>query len=85
MSPLDVCHLALVAVGGLVVLLWALPAPCRCEKCGFHVNERRLAALQQVETKHDYEHKGPAFRNGDPDRYPCADDTCPRNPPARDA
>jgi hypothetical protein len=25
------------------VMLHILPAPCKCEKCGFHVNERRVS------------------------------------------
>jgi len=34
----------------------------------------------QAALRHDYEHKGGGFRDGDPDRFNCPDDQCPRNP-----
>lgn len=80
MSPLDITHGALVLLGALILLLWAIPSPCRCDHCGFHTNERRMKALRQAELNHDYAHKGPGFEDGSPDIQACNDETCPRNP-----
>jgi hypothetical protein len=62
-------QIALVIVGGLAVILWAIPGPCVCTSCGFHVNERRMAAARQEELNHDYAHK-----HG----LSCGDDDCTR-------
>lgn len=85
MTELDICHIALVIVGGLTILLWALPGPCVCEKCAFHTNERRMKALRQAELNHDTEHKGFGWKPGAPDRIDCHDETCPRNRRHEDA
>lgn len=87
-------HNTLVTIGiacmfALAWLGWA--RRCSCEKCAFHRNEDRMERLRAAETaekykadqatlRHDYEHKGGGFRDGDPDRFNCPDDTCARNP-----
>lgn len=53
---------------------------CRCEKCSFHVNEDRMARAKQADLSHETEHKGFAWREGDPDRYMCRRPDCDRNP-----
>lgn len=80
MSHIDVLSLALAIAMLGALLLYLMPGPCRCEKCGFHVNERRMAAERQRELKHDVAHKGFGYRDGDPDMYACGDEQCPRNP-----
>lgn len=80
MSHEQLLLVALVGMFLLVVAVWAIPGPCACEKCGFHVNERRMEAVRQAELAHEYEHKGPAWNGLSPDRYPCRDSECPRNP-----
>lgn len=71
-------------------LLWLLPGRCRCEKCSFHVNERRVARLEadrvrveererQIVLRHDAEHKGWGWATGAEDRFNCADEKCNRN------
>ena len=59
--------------------LWWWASRCRCGKCSFHENERRMAALKQVELRHDFMHKGIGFKDTDPDRYDCPDEACVRN------
>jgi len=74
---------ALVGLGFLVVMVWALPGPCACQKCGFHANERRMAALRRAEARHDAQHRGfraPGMPAPTADRWPCSDPTCERNP-----
>ncbi len=81
-----VLALALVYVYG-----WLDRKGCRCEKCAFHTNERRMAILKQKEDferrqadqadlQHDYWHKGAGWTDTMPDKFPCPDKTCPRNP-----
>lgn len=53
---------------------------CRCDKCAYHVNERRMAALRQAELRHDLAHKGFGWKEGDPDLFPCNQAGCDRNP-----
>jgi hypothetical protein len=69
-DPVTLLQSALVVVGALALLLWAIPGPCKCEKCGFHVNERRMAEAHQRDLQHDYQHK--TF--GD-----CSNEGCDRN------
>lgn len=90
MTPTDavpVLQAALIVAGALGVLLWRLPGPCACEQCGFHVNERRMAALKREEKRladiamaHDTDHKGFGWKDGAPDRFHCDDEACARNP-----
>jgi hypothetical protein len=70
--------LAVAMLGAL--LLYLAPGPCRCEKCGFHVNERRVAQARQKEIQHDAAHKGFGYKDGDRDVYRCKDAECDRNP-----
>lgn len=81
--------LALFAMTFIGALAWK--KECDCGKCAFHANEKRMKRLKaqeeseryskdQANLRHDYEHKGGGWRTGDPDRFNCADDTCPRNP-----
>lgn len=89
MTPTDavqVLQAALVVVGALAVVLWRLPGPCVCEKCAFHTNERRMAALRREEERqahvalaHDTEHKGFGFKEGARDVRDCMDEACARN------
>ena len=79
MTPLDITHIALVIVGTLVVVLWLLPAPCRCEHCGFHIEERRVKQVRAKEIEHDAAHKGFGYDEGDRDIMNCTDDQCSRN------
>lgn len=81
LEALDICHIALAAVGALTVILWLIPGPCVCEKCAFHTNERRMAKVRQAELEHDTAHKGFGFREGAKDYLWCDDEECPRNPP----
>jgi len=70
MTPLEavpVLQGALAAAGALGVLLWLVPGECRCEKCAFHANERRMAAVRRAEIEHDAAHKGFGYRDGDRD------------------
>lgn len=63
--------LAAVILGALALIAFITwDRGCQCEKCGFHTNERRMAALKQAETDHDYSH-----RVG----FECGDKTCKRN------
>ncbi len=68
---------------GVVVVYLALSAgPCRCVKCGYHVNEHRMSDVRRREAVHDIQHRGfkaPGFA-APPDRFPCPDPECPRNP-----
>lgn len=82
MNPTDavtVLQIALVFVGALAVILWMLPSPCSCEKCAFHVNEKRMERARQAEAQHDIQHKGFGYRDGDPDIRDCRDSACSRN------
>lgn len=47
---------ALVIVMGATVLLHRIPGPCQCEKCGFHVNERRMEAERKRVKSHRHLH-----------------------------
>jgi hypothetical protein len=77
MTP-ELSALVVFLVFVLAVLAW--DRGCRCEKCLFHTNERRMEALRQAETNHDYEHKGMGFSPNDRDIMSCHDESCPRNP-----
>jgi hypothetical protein len=57
---------------GVIIILAALAwsRGCRCGKCAFHINERRMADLRQQEEQHDYAH-----RMWDD----CGTKACPRN------
>jgi hypothetical protein len=56
-----------IAMAG-AVLLWLLPSPCKCEKCGFHVNERRV--------RHE-ENRAESHRNMHSYwKYPWGDERC---------
>lgn len=70
------------------ITYWA--RECRCAQCQFHVHERRVAAAKakseaetaarkQADLRHEYEHKGGGWQDGDPDRFDCRDDSCRRN------
>lgn len=73
---IEVVILGLMAAAAL---LWAIPTPCRCEKCGFHVNERNVERMKQIELRHEAEHRGFGDTTHKPDLWDCADITCPRN------
>lgn len=52
LSGLDLLSIALVVAMAGSVLLNKLPGPCQCEKCGFHVNERRMDAERERASRH---------------------------------
>ncbi len=52
MSHEEVLSIAVIVMGALSALLWLIPSPCKCEKCGFHVNERRMAAEADRAQRH---------------------------------
>lgn len=64
-----------VLTGALIVmmlgagLLHILPKPCTCEKCGFHVNEKRIADERARVKRHKDLHR---YLN-----MPWGDDRCP--------
>jgi hypothetical protein len=82
MTPLDVvlqlaiCGLLICATG-----LYYIPGPCKCDKCSFHVNERRMKRERAAEEAHDHAHRGfgPDWKTG-PDKQACGDPACARNP-----
>lgn len=66
-----------------------------CGKCAFHVNEQRMARLEeehrrveeakrQAEIRHDVAHKGFGWATGAKDQYNCADESCARNVKGRE-
>lgn len=76
MIPLTV----LLLVVALAALIWAIPSPCKCDKCSHHVHERAQIKRLKIEHDHDRAHKGYAFKPGAPDLFVCKDSTCYRNP-----
>lgn len=76
-----VLEAALVFALLVVALLYFLPNPeCVCEHCAFHRHERAMAAQRKREEVHNTQHKGFGASSKDPDRWPCGDSECPRNP-----
>lgn len=91
MTPVEALTYAVVLAAAASYLIWMLPGPCVCDKCPFHTNERRMEALRKAEAeekasladaerRHDCQHKGGSWLNGDPDKFACPDEKCPRNP-----
>lgn len=76
--PLLLWALLIVTTGA--VFLWALPGECRCDKCGYHVNQRRMEKERKRELEHDRAHRGPGYERSGKDIYACFDQDCPRNP-----
>lgn len=87
---LDTLRIMLVVMTLGTLAIGFMPGPCRCEKCAFHTNERRMENLRRAEAaakyaadqsslRHDYEHKGGGFLPGDPDKFNCSVEGCPRN------
>lgn len=90
MPPVEALTYAVVMAAAASYLIWLLPGPCKCEKCGFHVNERAMARLKakedeerraadQAALQHDYWHKGAGWTESTPDKFNCNSETCPRN------
>lgn len=84
MTPVEALTYAVVMAAACSYLLWLLPGPCKCEKCAFHVNERRVARLAKDEAQreevHNINHKGFGYGDKTPDRMSCPDEQCSRNP-----
>jgi len=89
-EKVGILQMAVIFMSAFTALLWLLPAPCKCEKCAFHTNERRVAKLKRAEEieeqrakdevrRHDFQHTGGSFAPNPPDVYDCITPTCPRN------
>jgi hypothetical protein len=52
----------------------------KCDECQHCKARTKQEETEARERAHDYEHKGAAWRQGDPDRFRCADKMCLRNP-----
>lgn len=59
-----------LALGALAYLRW-WASECRCEKCGFHVNEARMKRAREADKDHSDTHRSWG-KCGNPD--------CPDNP-----
>jgi hypothetical protein len=79
MLPVEMLTYAVVAASACSYLIWKLPGPCACEKCGYHVQERKDKDAMQTIMQHDMQHKGHGYGAGWPDKYDCADIACKRN------
>ncbi len=51
----------------------------RCPSCPHCERETLERARHQREMQHDAMHKGFGWSDGEPDRYDCPDQQCPRN------
>jgi hypothetical protein len=66
----------LICVG---ILIYKLPVGV-CSKCDHCKAEVAAKAKAQEELAHNVQHRGAGYGAGTRDRYPCADETCSRNP-----
>lgn len=72
---------ALLLAVSASLYLWWWAKECRCEKCAFHANERRMEAARRKDREHDAQHRGYNYLTGkwDSDQYNCEDSHCSRN------
>jgi len=82
MPDAELIRLGAIVVIAIAIILWMIPVKCKhgCPACD---RDRVEAIKRHKEIQHDAEHKGFAYREGDPDRLPCHDDACSRNPRGR--
>lgn len=86
MTHNDLVALASIALFLLALIGWRTESDQACPECSHCKAKTRQAerakmqrAADQAEFRHDYEHKGMGWRDGDPDRYDCPDLKCSRN------
>ncbi len=76
----DAATVAIVALVGAACVLWAIPDGRGCSRCPHCIAREEASERAQRELRHDVDHKGMGFADGAPDRFPCLDEHCPRNP-----
>ena len=53
---MDALLIGIVVIMALSIVQRLIPGPCQCEKCGFHVNERRMQAEVKRKKRHQNLH-----------------------------
>lgn len=80
----DIPLLIALMLGCMGVEAWAVAHLAkRADRCASCVHCKAKAEQEvktQAEALHHFRHKGAGYRPGDPDRFPCPDEKCVRNP-----